>query len=228
MPTLHATPANIVFILSSAIGLWCSLNILPRYVRTYRDAVRLRDEKNRRFATGVHSEILAAESIRGTIHLFALAAGVWSLFLAPPPLFFHDRNHLWANLFILWAIVFAQVGTTLNTLVVRRGYLRRRGESPVKLLPSRDTMARLVMRVRRLERRVVIEEKRNDTIEETATVAFERANTAEARADDAHTRADLAEDGLADHEERLETAEDVLEIKRTATTKTPPMKEGKE
>jgi len=220
MQHLNFTVAGIIFTLSSAIGLSYSVGILPRYLSTYRAALRLQDPENRRIAEGIHFEIVANETIRGLIHLTFLIAGIWSIWIEPAPVFFTDHNHVLFSLFLLWSLVFANIGITVNTLIVRRGYRKRRNEGTVKLLPTRDTMATVLRRLRRLEQRVVVEERRNATIEATATIAHERANVAETRADAAHLRADASDIDLADHEIRIEQVEEVTEVKRTVRKRT--------
>jgi hypothetical protein len=205
MPHLHVTSASAIFTLSSLIGLWYSIGILPRYIATYRAARRVKDAASRTLSEGIHFEIMVGEIIRGSIHTIFLIAAIWSTLLVPDPIPPGESlGHLSFGAYFLWALVAANVGITINTLVVRRGYRRRRGEGPAKILPTRDQFAGVLMRVRNLESRVGVEERRNDAIED--------------RANQAHARADMAESDSPSHEERISTTEDVLEIKHTIKT----------
>jgi hypothetical protein len=204
--SIHVTVASAIFILSSLVGLWYSVGVLPRYVATYRATKKVLDDGDRRLAAGLHFEIMAGEIIRCTLHTLFLVAGIWSLTIPPAPLHPESINQRWFGAYFLWMLVAANIGLTANTLTVRRGYRRRRGEPVVKVLPSREKFAAVLMEVRNLKVRMGVEERRNDAIED--------------RANAAHQRADLAESDLVNHEERISTTEDVLEIKHTITKKT--------
>jgi hypothetical protein len=205
MPHLHVTDASAIFTASSLIGLYYSLGILPRYIATYRATRRVKDAASRSLSEGIHFEIMVGEIIRGTIHTIFLIAGVWSTLLVPDPIPpGESRGHLSFGAYFLWALVAANVGITINTLVVRRGYRRRRGEGPAKIMPTRDSVAHLMHRVRRLEKRVGAEERRNDAIE--------------ARADAIHARADLTDLEQVEQNTRIGTVEEVIEVKHTIKT----------
>jgi hypothetical protein len=208
--SLHVTVASSLFILSSLIGLWYSAAILPRYIATYRATLRVRDPGERRLAEGLHFEIMVGEIVRCVLHTLFLVAGIWSLTIAPAPIHPQSINQQWFGVYFLWMLVTANIGLTINTLTVRHGYRKRRGEVYAKRLPSRDQFAALRMDVRNLRRRVGIEERRNTSIEERATAAHARADVSEARAD-------LSDETLDDHEGRLEVVEEVTEIKHTIT-----------
>jgi hypothetical protein len=189
--SLHVTVASALFILSSLIGLWYSASILPRYIATYRTTARVRDPGERRLSEGLHFEIMMGEIIRCILHALFLIAGLWSLTIAPAPIHPESINQQWFGVYFLWMLVTANIGLTINTLTVRRGYRKRRGEVSSKLLPSRDQFAALRMDVRNLKRRVRAEEARNDVVDVQQT----------------------------QQDERISTTEDVLEIKHTITKK---------
>lgn len=214
----NITPADAIFTLSSLVGLWYSVGILPRYFRSFRVARKLRDTTDRRNAGGLHFTVFLSESVRCAIHMSFLTLGIWSAFVEPSPVVFTDRNHTWFAGFFLFALIGTNIALTLNTIIVRRGYLSRRGGIG-KPLPTRDAAASVLRRLRILERRVHAEERRNDHIEARANDAHARADIAETRADTAHARADIAEQDLDDHEGRLEIVEDATNIKRLFTGK---------
>jgi len=200
MPHVHLTLADTLFVVSSAIGLWYSAGILPHYYGTWRNTRRVRDASERRLAGGLHLEMLATEALRTTVHLLFLVAGVWSAFLAPPPVVIASP-HLAFDVYFLWTLVVANIAITVNTLIVRWGYRERRGARGTKPLPSRAALAAALHRLRLVERRqthtdarLVAEEQRNDRIEE---------------------RADATQTNVDEHGVRLDTAEEVIEIKHT-------------
>jgi hypothetical protein len=148
MPTLHVTVASATFTLAATIGLYFSANILPRYIRAYRRARKQSSE--RVLSEGLHREIMVVETMRLLVHLTSMSAGIWSFFIDPTPAIFTDRNHAWFEVYVLCVLVSANVAVTINTLIVRHGYLRRRGETKPPL--SRDAVAGILRRERATSR----------------------------------------------------------------------------
>lgn len=143
MGDIHITLASAIFILSSLVGLYYSLGILPRYVGSYRRTRELTDDGERTLAEGLHYEITWCELNRCVLHAVSAVAGLWSLFVPPQPPHLQSANERFFGLFVLIVLVLSNVLTTTNTLIVRRGYRARRGEVP--RLPKIDSAAALLL-----------------------------------------------------------------------------------
>jgi len=215
MPHTYLTIADAIFTVSSAVGLWYSVAVLPSYYRSWRESRHISDTENRRLARRLHFEIFITESMRTLIHLLFLVAGAWTVFVPPIPTPPQTIAQGVLQLYVLIAIVSGNILITVNTLVIRSGYRVRRRERLTKPLPTRQTMAAVLRRLHNVEHkaahtdaRVTAEERRNVGIEE--------------RAETAHARADVAEADLGDHGERLTVVEEVVEIRHSTTKKGEP------
>jgi hypothetical protein len=139
---------------------------------------------------------MVGEIVRCILHVLFLVAGLWSLTIAPAPLYPQSLNQQWFGAYFLWMLVTANIGLTANTLIVRRGYRTRRGESVAKVLPTRDQFAAVLLRVRRLEGRGRAEESRNDAVDGRADIAEEQADIAHAHADETDTEQGVQDERL--------------------------------
>jgi hypothetical protein len=179
---LYLTPISLVYIISGVTGFVLSILAMPRYVFSYRMGRKLTDELDRGKARLVNAGVVVTEAVRLSVHVLGAAVGIQSLFLSPMPTVYIDGYHRIFGLEVVVILLWANIGTTINTAIVYIQYRLLRSRRPPRLHTpaARHALAQvkwqirgLTQQIRELKRnRKVVEnlDDRNGTVEEVVEV----------------------------------------------------------